>query len=105
MNRRGTERSDAEAIGAKSLVIRGGEPIVVDTGCSPVGAGIERADVPDERFVESFAVLNTWSTPWLERIDAIADGDRRTRDLVGQRPAAHPGQETLEMIQALVAPA
>jgi hypothetical protein len=104
-------------------------------GAQFAGAGIERTDVPDELYAESFAVLNTWNTPWLEwtdatrfeahlrsteeldaalvasahgpvlRGDAIADGYRRTRELVGRPPAAHPGQETLEMILGFLLPA
>jgi flavorubredoxin len=103
-------------------------------GAQFAGAGVERADVPDELFAESFGVLNTWNTPWLEwtdaarfeahlreteqldvalvasahgpvlRGDAIADGYRRTRALVGQPPAAHPGQETLDMIMSFLLP-
>jgi flavorubredoxin len=104
-------------------------------GAQFAGAGIERADVPDDLYAESFAVLNTWNTPWLEWIDAarfdahlrdteeldvaavasahgpvlrgdaIADGYRRTRELVGRAPAGHPGQETLEAILSFLLPA
>ena len=99
------------------------------------GAVVERTEVPDDLFAESFVTLNTWNTPWLEwtdtarfdehlretegldvelvasahgpvlRGEAIADGYRRTRELVGRPPSAHPGQDTLAMILSILLPA
>ena len=91
--------------------------------------------MPDDLFAESFVTLNTWNTPWLEwtdtarfdehlretegldvelvasahgpvlRGEAIADGYRRTCELVGRPPSAHPGQDTLAMILSILLPA
>jgi flavorubredoxin len=90
------------------------------------GAVHEAADAPADLWGESFDVVNSWNTPWLEWVDpqrfaahvdataslpieAIASahgpvlrGDRiqdafaRTRDLVGQPPVPMPGPELLD---------
>ena len=104
-------------------------------GANFPGAVVERDDVPDDLYEETFAALNTWNTPWLEwvdharfdahlpatealdvalvasahgpvlRGDAIAGGYRRTRARAGSPPVPHPGQEVLAMVLSMLAPA
>jgi flavorubredoxin len=99
------------------------------------GAVYDADDIPAEVYDPSFEMLNLLNTPWLEWVDAarydehvrateslpvtvvasahgplhrgarIADAFRRTRELVGQAPAPQPGQETLELVLAMLAPA
>ncbi len=90
----------------------------------------EAAEIPAEVYDGSFAVLNSWNTPWMEWLDAerfaahvrataslpldvvasahgpvlrggqIADAFRRTLDLVGQPVPPTPGQDVLEQLVA-----
>jgi len=99
------------------------------------GEVYEAADIPADLYDESFAVLNTWNTPWLEwvdrdrfavhvarsraldpdvvvsahgpilRGDRIDDAYRRTLAFAGQPVAPMPGQETLDEMLAMFASA
>jgi flavorubredoxin len=92
-------------------------------------------DIPADVYDPSFVMLNTLNTPWLEWVDLdrfaahlqtteslpiqlvasahgpvhrgprITDAFARTRALVGQAPAPQPGQEILDFLVAMLAPA
>jgi flavorubredoxin len=92
------------------------------------GAVHEAAEVPDDLWAGSFAVLNSWNTPWLEWVDPARFADHvgttraldlaavasahgpvlrdgrietafaRTLDLAAQPPVPQPGSELLDAI-------
>jgi flavorubredoxin len=115
---------------------RSGVLWAVDTfGSLFPGPVYEGDDIPADLYDESFFVLNTWNTPWVEWLDAdrfaahvratsslpieavasahgpvlrgarIADGFERTVALATQRPAPMPGQADLEAMLAALAAA
>ena len=103
--------------------------------CALPGEVYEVGDVPIAMLDEQFPLHNGWNTPWLEWVDAarfdahlrdteslpvtawasahgavlrgdqIADAFARTRALVGQPVPALPGQDVLEFLQQVLAPA
>ena len=94
------------------------------------GEVYEADDVPTDLYDESFALLNSWNTPWLESVDRarfaahvaetaslplqvvasahgpllrgqrIHDAFHRTLDLAGQPALPTPGQELLDQLVA-----
>ena len=107
----------------------------VDSFASLVpGEVYEAADVPPDLYDQSFAVLNSWNTPWLEWVDperfashvraaaslpvevvASAHGPvhrgeqiegayRRTLDLAAQPAVPEPGQELLDALVSTALP-
>jgi flavorubredoxin len=107
----------------------------VDSFASLVpGAVYEAGDVPADLYDQSFAVLNSWNTPWLEWVDRerfashvraaaslpvevvasahgpvhrgeqIEDAFRRTLDLAAQPAVPQPGQELLDALVSAALP-
>jgi flavorubredoxin len=99
------------------------------------GPVYEADDIAADVYDPSFVMLNLLNTPWLEWVDGdrfgahlqsteslpielvasahgpvhrgdrITDAFRRTRELVGQAPEPQPGQDILDLVLAMLAPA
>ncbi len=103
-------------------------------GCLLPGEVYEAGDVPADLYEQSFAMFNSWNTPWLEWVDPrrfaahvdasaslpvetvagahgpihrgpqIAEAYRRTMELAAQPSLPLPGQELLDQILATALP-